>query len=606
MHVELITHREGFLALEPIWNRLVDEAGITFPFVRHEWLHALLDCFDLGGTLYILVAKTQRRAIGIAPLMRDRALMYGIPVRRIRGIANVYSERFDFILPDRCEEAGAAIWTYLLDHAGEWDVLELPQLPAGSRVLETLRRLEPDERLLCGQWASTDSPYVSVNESWQAYFNGLKKTHRANVRRSQRHLETLAPVGLDVVVSNDRLESDLEEALNLEAVTWKDEGGTAIRSRADSLAFYRRIVQTAGERGWLRIYFLTLGATRIAVRIALLFRNRVYMLKSGYDPRYAAYAPGHLLCHKIMDEAWRLKFDEVDFLGDSERWKLAWSTDVRPHSWLFVFPKRLKPRLLHYLKVHLMPRIKASRFHAVASKMHTELQDMSRRAPVNRLRRGILRHGIAGCTMLAARSAAQSLRVALYRHERHVWYAAAPATLRPCPLPGGFTLQQAGRQELDLLSESNLFAWSEAEAYLEEGGDLWIVRDNRRAVFCCWVFRERMPTVAVRSGWKDLPSKTVCIEGVVTEAGYRGRGVAPAAWALIAQNLNGEGIRTIAMKVEEDNGAMRRAAGKAGFDEVAITDYLHLGLISRVHVVPRGELAGHKRDILTEVQKLAA
>ncbi len=377
LSVEVVTDYRAFIELEPVWNRLVEEAGIEFPFVRHEWVRAVWDCFDHGGTLNILMVQEGGRPIAIAPLMRDRVRMYGIPVRRLRGIASVFTERFDFILSVHPEECCAAIWSYLADHSREWDVLELRELPAGSRAMGCLPRSEIEGRLLLAEWMSMESPYITVRQPWETYFKSLKKGHRANIRRSHRHLEATAPVGLDVVASNDRLDSDLEEALTLEAVTWKDEGGTAIRSRSDSRAFFRQILHTAGERGWLRIYFLTLGAKRIAVRIALLFRNRIYMLKSGYDPQYAASSPGHVLSHMMLDEAWRLKFDEVDFLGNAERWKLYWSTDLRRHSWLFAFPKRPKPRLLHYLKVSLMPRIRASRFYSlfqrVALTMNVEI-----------------------------------------------------------------------------------------------------------------------------------------------------------------------------------------------------------------------------------------
>ena len=43
---------------------------------------------------------------------------------------------------------------------------------------------------------------------------------------------------------------------------------------------------------------------RIAVQIALLFHNKLYILKSGYDPHYAAFAPSLILCEMMLREAW--------------------------------------------------------------------------------------------------------------------------------------------------------------------------------------------------------------------------------------------------------------------------------------------------------------
>jgi GNAT superfamily N-acetyltransferase len=401
------------------------------------------------------------------------------------------------------------------------------------------------------------------------------------MRKRISNLEQHGQVELDVVQSDRHMDHDFEDALRLESSAWKGVEGTAIESRQDSQAFYSDVIRKAADNAWLRLYFLTVGGKRIAVRIALLFQNKLYMLKAGYDPHYALYAPGHVLSMKMLEEAWRFKYDEVDFLGDAERWKLDWATGLHRHSLFFVFPNRPKSRFLYHLKVGLMPRIKATR-------------------------RAMVRHGVGGCLLLAVRTARQCAVTAIYQHERHVWYVVAASDVKAArPLPDGLKLRRSGRDHLDLLSQSNLYGWSAAENYLGEGGDLWIVRDGQRAVFCCWVFRERMPTVAVRGGWKELPAKTVCVEGVVTDVEYRGRGIAPAAWSLIAQNLQKEGICTLAIKVEESNTSMRRAVQKAGFREMAITDFLQVAGMSRVQVVPIDACLGQNHDMLVEVQKLA-
>lgn len=225
---------------------------------------------------------------------------------------------------------------------------------------------------------------------------------------------------------------------------------------------------------------------------------------------------------------------------------------------------------------------------------------------MNRLRRVLRRHGIAKSLVLAARLSTQRLLRAVYQHERHVWYAGAPESVKARSLPTGLILYRSGRADLDLLSESNLCGWSVGETFLAEGGDLWIVREGARAAFCCWIFRERMPSVVARCGWKILPAKAVCLEEPVTDVDYRGRGIAPAAWFLIAQSLMAEGIRTIIMKVKEHNMPMRRAVLRAGFHEVALMDYLHVLGLSRIRVLPLGQTLERDRDVLTEMQNIAA
>ena len=130
---------------------------------------------------------------------------------------------------------------------------------------------------------------------------------------------------------------------------------------------------------------------------------------------------------------------------------------------------------------------------------------------------------------------------------------------------------------------------------VQQGGETPIMIE---AAFCM------RPKSFERRGAIHAIRRPVCLEGVVTDPGYRGRGIAPAAWSMIARSLQDEGIRTIAMKVEEANQSMRRAVMKAGFHEMAITDFRRVAGITRVHVVPAGTTADQDAEIYVEVQKL--
>jgi CelD/BcsL family acetyltransferase involved in cellulose biosynthesis len=55
-----------------------------------------------------------------------------------------------------------------------------------------------------------------------------------------------------------------------------------------------------------------------------------------------------------------------DLLGDDDAWKRAWTDEVREHSWLFVFGRGARGRLLYLLKFRLLPWLRrlAGRIHA--------------------------------------------------------------------------------------------------------------------------------------------------------------------------------------------------------------------------------------------------
>ncbi|HEU4503370.1 MAG TPA: hypothetical protein VFR79_00960, partial [Nitrospira sp.] len=81
LRVELIEDDDAFLRMGPVWNRLVDEAGVDHPFLRHEWVRTWWECFKPVGKLHILVVMEGAEPIAIAPLMFDRGRVYGCSVR---------------------------------------------------------------------------------------------------------------------------------------------------------------------------------------------------------------------------------------------------------------------------------------------------------------------------------------------------------------------------------------------------------------------------------------------------------------------------------------------------------------------------------------------
>jgi len=357
LSVELVQDDNTFLRMGAVWNRLVDEAKIDHPFLRHEWVRTWWECFKPLGQLHILIVKEGTEPIAIAPLMFDHGRMYGCAVRRLRGIANVYTERFDLILTRRAKEACRAIWKALAAQSDSWDMLELRQIPEGARAAEYLRFSAYEDKFLLGQWHSSDGPYIPINKSWESYSTTLSKKHLSNMRGRAKGLHRIGDVRHEIVTGGSHLNSSLNEAFLLEAAAWKGKAGTAIMSQPDRLSFYRTLLTRAAEGGWLQLHFLTIEGKRIAVQFALLVHNKLYILKSGYDPHYAPFAPSLLLCELMLKDAWKRRMVEVDFLGDAERWKLEWASHTRSHYWLFIFPNRAKNRWLHRLKFELLPRI---------------------------------------------------------------------------------------------------------------------------------------------------------------------------------------------------------------------------------------------------------
>ncbi len=357
--VDVIDNFAAFDRLAPQWNDTVDRAGLTHPFLRHEWLRCWWDSFGEGRSLAVMVVRAGSRIIALAPLMFETVRMYGVPVRRVQFLHNDHTPKADVIVAERPDEVYAALWKTLQDGRDRWDVLQLSQLQYDSPTHEYVGRLAAAGSHPTVLWQSDNSPYLELTSDWNAYLKGRNAKLRQNLRNRLNRLTTqCGEPRLEVLADLDAILGARDEALALEASGWKREAGTAICSDRQVLRFYTSLADRAGASGWLRLLFLNVNGRRIATSYASRYQNRLSFFKTGYDPAFAAYAPFKLLTYFTIRDGYSDGLREVDFLGDAEPWKLEWTSTTRPHDWLFVFGHTLRSKVVHTLKCRVRPAIK--------------------------------------------------------------------------------------------------------------------------------------------------------------------------------------------------------------------------------------------------------
>jgi CelD/BcsL family acetyltransferase involved in cellulose biosynthesis len=357
---DLVSDNAAFIALEDEWNDTVERAGVAHPFLRHEWLRAWWDAFGDRRTqrLHVVVVRRGGRITAIAPLMFERAQMYGVPVRRLRLLQNDHTPRADVIVADPERDSYRAIWHEVNASASRWDVLQLSQLSVESESRDTFRQLAAFDGQHTGVWESGAAPYLALRSTWPAYKEGLGSKFRQNLRNRLGRLAHLGEPTLEVVAEPAAIRASREDAERLEESGWKVGEGTAIRADSAARRFYTLLTDRAAQCSWLRLIFLSVGGRRIAGAYAAVYANRLFLLKTGYDPEYAKCSPFKLLTYFAIEHAFELGLCELDFLGDTEPWKLEWTSTTRPHDWLFVFSGTPRGRLLHPLKFHVVPAIR--------------------------------------------------------------------------------------------------------------------------------------------------------------------------------------------------------------------------------------------------------
>jgi CelD/BcsL family acetyltransferase involved in cellulose biosynthesis len=186
-------------------------------------------------------------------------------------------------------------------------------------------------------------PYIALDESWLEPEQHMNSGRRSDLRRARRKAEQLGDVNTEIRTPDlDELPELLDTAFEVEANSWKGDAGTALEHDAHRAVFYRQFAEAACVEGILRICFLRIGDRPAAMQLALEQGGGFWLLKVGYDQRFANCSPGQLLMRDTIRYAAEAGLASYEFLGRAESWTDVWTKTKHQYVSVRVYPFGLR------------------------------------------------------------------------------------------------------------------------------------------------------------------------------------------------------------------------------------------------------------------------
>ena len=183
------------------------------------------------------------------------------------------------------------------------------------------------------------SPFVAVGgRSFDDYLTGLGASHRYAFRRRLRGLEREFRVELAMVRTEDERRTALATLVDLHARRWAGRARSEAFARPPLLAFHDEVSRLALERGWLRLYTLTLDGRPAAALYGFRYRDVFSYYQAGFDPALAPYSVGLVTLGMVIRDAIGEGVAEIDLLHGEESYKQLWATGARPLRRLELYP----------------------------------------------------------------------------------------------------------------------------------------------------------------------------------------------------------------------------------------------------------------------------
>jgi CelD/BcsL family acetyltransferase involved in cellulose biosynthesis len=350
--VSVIETAEGLAALAPAWRALSDRAVTAHLFNDVDWLSAWWAAFaGPQDRLRIYALHRGARLIAVLPTYCPAPAGRAAP-RRLAALFNHYLGRTDALLETPAE--GPALLAAVLADRGRWDVAELSQVPEDSPFFGALAA--PPAGLSAYGVRNIASPFLDLPaggyEAWYAARFSAKK--RQQDRRRQRQAEKQGAL-LEVLTDPARVTAAFEAGLEVEALGWKGEQASAMKSRPETAAFMRDVVARFAARGAARLVTLATPQQQVAFLLGFVHGGCLYFHKTGFDPAWEATSPGRLVLLASIEDAFGLGLARYDFLGAADPYKLQCSPTVRPHATVFLYHRGLRSRVLREVKRTAVP-----------------------------------------------------------------------------------------------------------------------------------------------------------------------------------------------------------------------------------------------------------
>lgn len=171
------------------------------------------------------------------------------------------------------------------------------------------------------------SPAGDFAQFWSARPTKLAQ----NIGRYERRLsaDNLVP-RMDCITQPAAMHAALSRYAALESRGWKGTRGTALGIDNAQGRFYLELVTQYAESAQACVYELWLGDRLAASRLTINAGQTMVMLKTTYDEELSRYAPGRLLMHRAIQDAYlRFHGGSIEFYTDANADQLAWANGQR-------------------------------------------------------------------------------------------------------------------------------------------------------------------------------------------------------------------------------------------------------------------------------------
>ena len=371
--VQFLTTTEEFARLAPEWNRLHAKAVAASVFNSWLFQYQWWQVYGAGQPLRILVALDRGETVGILALYIQKVVVLGAPVRVLRFVGSGGDTGPDDLGPVLAAEREHIVAAKLARAAlrlSDFDAAVLSDIDPKSVFAAAFEEAAADARRAIFSEVSERIAYIDLPASWGQFLQSMTSDRRSRLKKARRKCEAAHQSRFFVWSDAASLDTVIDRLVELHRRRWAEAGGTGSFATPEYIEFHRQTMKSAFARGWLRLYCLELDGELAAITYCYRFRNRIFLMQAGFDPKLARSNPGKALLGHALEHAIGEGNEVFDFLKGEHRYKDELATGHRETRGVRVFRNTLGG-IAYRLRRVLLPQWKARLLRRPLPKLKT-------------------------------------------------------------------------------------------------------------------------------------------------------------------------------------------------------------------------------------------
>jgi len=357
--VSVVRTPQDLEAISTHWNDLAERTQSSI-FQTFEWQSAWWKHFPAGKRLHV-IAVWRGKLIGIAPFCVETISVGSLSLlRKMRFLGSETSDYLDLMIDTKHEgRVASALADYLVRHRKDWDILELEDVPEGSRSTAMFLQAMAQRGCRIRPYVHHKCRTILLPNTPQEYLARLSSRTRKSLLRESRKLASEG-FQLEIIRDGSQLSKSLDDFIDLHEHRWLAKQDPAALWTPGIRAFHRDVAAAFHRRGWLRLAFLQRDGQRLAGEVGYVYREKVYSYLAAVDgdTPWARYSPGTVLCLQNIHQFIAGQLKEYDFLRGAEEYKTSLRALER-FNWRYAV---VSPRLSAALRVTIRSALLRSHY----------------------------------------------------------------------------------------------------------------------------------------------------------------------------------------------------------------------------------------------------